>query len=94
MKNREDEIEEVKKQKTLKNRDEDWNSVTWKQTWTWTTSFSSSSSAGREWSSDQTREDSDWQSSANWKSSDQTRERSDWQSADLDSSDQARETTT
>ena len=63
------------------------------QTWTWTTASSSSSSAWREWSSDQTREYSDWQSPADWKSSDQTRERSDWQSADSDSSDQAREAT-
>ena len=94
LKVREDEIEEVKNQNTLKNKDEDWNSVKRKQTWTWTTISSSSSSAWREWRSDQTREYSDWQSPADWNSSDQTRERSDWQSADLDSSDQARETTT
>ena len=94
LKAREDEIEEVKKQKTLKNRDEDWNSAKWKQIWTLTIVSSSSSSAWREWSSDQTREYSDWQSPADWKSSDQARECSDWQSADLDSSDQAREATT
>ena len=56
LKAREDKIEEVKKQKTLKNIDEDWNSPKWKQSWTWTTSYSSSSSAWRDWSSDQTRE--------------------------------------
>ena len=94
LKGREDEIEEVKKHKTLKIRDEDWNSAKWKQTWTWTTVSSSSSYAWREWSSDQTREHSGWQSPADRKSSDQTRERSYWQSADLDSSDQAREATT
>ena len=49
LKAREDKIEEARKQKTLKNREEDWNSAKWKQSsWTWTTS--SSSSAWREWS--------------------------------------------
>ena len=49
LKAREDKIEEAMKQKTLKNREEDWNSAKWKQSsWTWTTS--SSSSAWREWS--------------------------------------------
>ena len=79
LKTREDEIEEVKKQKTLKIRDEDWNSAKWKQTWTWTTVSSSSSSTWREWSSDQTRERSEWQS-ADLDSSDQAREATTGQS--------------
>ena len=88
---REDMIEEAKKQKTLKTRDEDWDSARWKQSsWTWTTL--SSSSAWREWSSDKTRGRSDWQSPADW-SRGQKRERTDWQLADWDSSDQVRKAT-
>ena len=92
LKAREDKIEEAKKQKTLKNRDEDWDSARWKQSsWTWTTS--SSSSAWREWSSDKTRGRSDWQSPADW-SRGRKRERTDWQLADWeDSSDQVRKAT-
>ena len=61
--------DETKKQKTLKNRDEEWNSARWKQSsWTWTTS--SSSSAWREWSSDeaheQARKVTAWQSHFSW----------------------------
>ena len=63
LKAREDKIEEATKQKTLKNRDEDWNSARWKQSWDWTTS--SSSAAWREWSSDQTSKRFHWQS-ADW----------------------------
>ena len=41
--------DEAKEQKTLKNRDEEWNSARWKQSsWTWATSSSSSSSAWQE----------------------------------------------
>ena len=40
LKAREDKIEEAKKQKTLENRDEDWNSRNWKQSWTWNPSSS------------------------------------------------------
>ena len=88
---REDKIEEAKKQKTPKNEDQEWNSGRCKSSsWTWTTS---SSSAWREWSSDKTRERSDWQSPAGWSSSDQTRERTDWELADWDSSDEARRAT-
>ena len=75
---REDKIEEAKKQNTLKNRDEDWNSARWKQpSWTWTTS--SSSSAWREWRSDETHERPYWQS-ADWDLSDQVRKATAWQS--------------
>ena len=49
-------LEETKKQKTLKIRDEDWNSPEWKHSGTWNTSSLSSSSAWRDWSTDQTRE--------------------------------------
>ena len=35
LKAREDKIEEAKKQTTLKNRDEYWNSSKWKQSWIW-----------------------------------------------------------
>ena len=70
--------DEAKKQKTLKNRKEEWDSARWKQSsWTWTAS--SSSSAWRESSSDETRERSDWQS-ADWEGSDQTRKVTTWQS--------------
>ena len=70
--------DEAKKQRTVKKRDEEWDSARWKQSsWTWTTS--SSSSAWREWSSDETRERSDWQS-ADWDSSDQASKDSTWQS--------------
>ena len=58
---REDKIEEAKKQKIPKNSDEEWNSTRWKySSWTWTTS--SSSSAWQEWSADETRERTSWQS--------------------------------
>ena len=79
MKAREDKIEEAKKQKTLKNKDDEVNSARWQpSSWTWTTS--SSSFAWREWSSDQTRERSDWQS-ADRDSSDQVRELTAWRSS-------------
>ena len=78
LKVREDETEEAKKQKIPKKRDEEWNSTRWKySSWTWTTS--SSSSAWQEWSSDETRERTNWQS-ADWDSSDQVRKASVWQS--------------
>ena len=73
----ENKIEESNKQKTLKNSDEEWNSTRWKySSWTWTTS--SSSSAWQEWSSDETRERTKWQS-ADWDSPDQVREVTAWQ---------------
>ena len=61
--------DEAKKQKILKNRDEEWNSARWKQSsWTWATS--SSSSAWQEWSSDETHEQARkvtaWQSHFSW----------------------------
>ena len=90
---REEKIEEAKKQKTLKNRDEDRNSPKLKHSLAWNTSSSSSSSAWRDWSSTQTRERSDWHSPAHWSSSDETRERTDWQPADWDSSDLTRQAT-
>ena len=78
LKVREDKTEEAKKQKIPKNIDEEWNSTTWKySSWTWTTS--SSSSAWQEWSSDETRERTNWQS-ADRDSSDQVREATVWQS--------------
>ena len=81
LKAREDKIEETKKQKTVKNGDEELDSTRWQQSsWTWTTP--SSSSAWREWSSDVTRERADWQS-ADWDSSDQAREPTAWRSSDL-----------
>ena len=65
LKVREDKIEEAKKTR-------------WKySSWTWTTS--SSSSAWREWSSDETRERTSWKS-ADWHSSDQVREATVWHS--------------
>ena len=71
----ENKIEESNKQKTLKNRDEEWNSTRWKySSWNWTTS--SSSSAWQEWSADVTRERTNWQS-ADWDSSDHACERSE-----------------
>ena len=70
-KEKEDKIEEAKKQKT-KRSDDEWNyadwqpsSWSWQQTMTWT---SSSSSSWKEWNSDQTREGSDWRSSGSWPS--------------------------
>ena len=63
LKVREDKIEEAKKQKIPKGCDEEWNSTRWKSSsWTWTTSYSSST--WQEWSSDETRERSDWQKPA------------------------------
>ena len=61
--------DEAKKQRTLKNRDEEWNSARWNQSyWTWATS--SSSSSWREWSSDETHEqesrDTTWQRHFSW----------------------------
>ena len=61
--------DEAKKQKTLKNRDEEWNSARWMQSYlTWATS--SSSSAWQEWSSDETQEQARkvtaWQSHFSW----------------------------
>ena len=83
---KEDKIEEAKKQK-IKRSDDEWNYADWQpsswsrqqpMTWTSMTWTSSSSSSWQQWSSDQTRERSDWQPSADWSSSDQTRERSGW----------------
>ena len=48
LKAKEDKIEEANKQKTLNNRNEEWDSTRWKQSWTWTTSSSSSYSAWRD----------------------------------------------
>ena len=48
------------------------SSWSWQQPMTWA---SSSSSSWQQWSSDQMRERSDWQPSANWSNSDQSRER-------------------
>ena len=70
--------DEAKKQRTVKKRDEEWDSARWKQS-SWTSTTSSSSSAWREWSSDETRERSEWQS-ADWDSSDQASKDSTWQS--------------
>ena len=81
---KEDKIEEAKKQKIKRSGDEwnhaDWqpSSWSWQQPMTWT---SSSSSSWKQWSSDQTRERSDWQPSADWSRSDQTREPSGWRSS-------------
>ena len=38
-------------------------------------------SSWQQWSSDESRERSHWQPSADWSSSDQTRERSEWRSS-------------
>ena len=81
---KEDEIEAAKKQKIKRSDGErnfaDWqpSSWSWQQPMTWT---SSSSSSWQQWGSDQTRERSDLQPSADWSSSDQTRERSGWRSS-------------
>ena len=81
---REDKIEEAKKQKTPKSEDQEWNSGRWKSSsWTWTSS--SSSSAWREWSSDQTRERSDWQLT-DWGQLRWARRATAWQSATIFSS--------
>ena len=90
LKVREDKIEEAKKQKIPKSGDEEWNSTRWKySSFTWTTS--SSSSAWQEWSADETRKRTSWQS-ADWDSSDQVRKVTAWQaSADWNTSDQTRE---
>ena len=78
LKAREDKIEEAKKQKTQKSKDDEWKSARWPQSsWTWTTS--SSSSAWREWSSDETGERTNLQST-DWDSPDQGRELTAWQS--------------
>ena len=75
----EDKIEEAKKQKT-KRSDDEWNYAEWQpSSWSWQQPMTwalCSSCAWPEWSSDQTRERSDWQSPANWSSSDQKSERS------------------
>ena len=55
------------------------DSTRWKYSfWTWTTS--SSSSAWQEWSADETRERTSWQS-ADWDSSDQVRKVTAWQAS-------------
>ena len=63
---KEHKIEEAKKQKINKSDDE-WNYADWQpSSWSWqppTTWTSSSSSSWQQWSSDQTRESSDWRSS-------------------------------
>ena len=58
----------------------DWqtSSWSWHQPVTWTSSLSS---FWQQWSSDETREQSDWQPSADWSSSDQPRQRSGWRSS-------------
>ena len=80
---KEDKIEEVKKKQT-KEGDDEWNDAEWQpSSWSWQqpmTWTSSSSSSWQQWSSDQTRERSEWQSSADWNSPDHTRERDSWQS--------------
>ena len=91
---KEDKIEEVKKK--TKKGDDEWNDAEWQpSSWSWQqpmTWTSSSSSSWQQWGSDQTRERSDWQPSADWTSSDQTRERSEWQSsAEWNSPDHTRE---
>ena len=70
---KEDNVKEAKKQK-IKSSDDEWNyadwqpsSWSWRQQKTWT---SSSSSSWQQWRSDQSRERSDWQPSADWSSSD------------------------
>ena len=60
----------------FKKSSEQSSSWSWQQPMIWA---SSSSSAWGEWSSDQTRERSDWQS-ADWNSSDQARKATAWQS--------------
>ena len=66
---KEDKIGEVKKQK-IKRSDDEWNDADWEpSSWSWqppTTWTSSSSSSWQQWRSDQTRERSDWQPSADW----------------------------
>ena len=68
---KEDKIEEAKKQKINRNNDErsdaDWqtSSWSWHQPMTWTSSLSSS---WQQWSSDQTRERSEWRSLGSWQS--------------------------
>ena len=59
--------DEAKKQKSQKNKKEDWDTAGWNQSsWTWTAS--SSSSTWHEWSPDEARARSDWQS-VDWDSS-------------------------
>ena len=78
---KEDKAEEFKKQKMQKNDDgqcnANWQTSSWSchQPMTW------ASSSWQQWSSDETRERSDWQQSSAWSSSDQTRQRSEWRSS-------------
>ena len=72
LKTKEDKIEEAKKQKTQRSEEDEWSPAEWQpSSLSWqqrTTRTSSSSSAWRGWSSDQTRERSGLRSSGSWKS--------------------------
>ena len=76
-------FEEAKKQQRKKNDDgrssANWqtSSLSWYQPMTWTPSL------WQQWSSDETRERSDWKTSTDWSSSDPPRERSEWRTAFL-----------
>ena len=70
LKIKEDKIERGQEAEDQEKRNDEWNpgelqpsSLSWQQPTTWT---SSSPSAWREWSSDQTRERTDWQPTADW----------------------------
>ena len=78
---KENKAEEFKKQKMLKN-DDGQSYVNWQtSSWSWHQPVTWAASSWQHWSSDETRERSDWLPSADWSSSDQTRERSEWRSS-------------
>ena len=78
---KEDKAEEFKREKMQKN-DDGQSYANWQRSsWSWHQPMTWASSSWQQWSSDETRERSDWQPSADWSSSDQTRELSEWRSS-------------
>ena len=74
-------FEEAKKQKIKKN-DGGRSCANWPtSSWSWHQLLSWTSSSWQHWSSNETRERSDWKTSSVWSSSDSTRERSEWRSS-------------
>ena len=78
---KENKAEEYKKQ-TMQKNDDEQSSANWQtSSWSWHQPMIWASSSWKQWSSDEMRERSGWQPSADWSSSDQTRERSEWRSS-------------
>ena len=72
---KEDKAEEFKRQKMQKN-DDGQSHANWRaSSWSWYQPMTWTPPSWQQWSSDETRESSDWQPAADWSSSDQTRDR-------------------